>query len=112
MNEFKQPTGTFKFTDRASYMECRQNWRSAYAKLSQDIRDLKWSRKYAHQIGNPERYEEIKKRLSTKWGFFPQCQALVLRKAATAMIEEYKAAKADCQRLYLIAKSAQTQAAA
>jgi hypothetical protein len=111
MNEFKQSTGTFKFTDRASYLECRSQWRAAYAQLSQDIRDLKWCRKYANQIGNPERYEAVKKRLATKWGFYPQSQAFALRGVATVMIEEYKAAKADCQRLYMIQKTAQTKAA-
>lgn len=100
---------TVKFTNKQEYLAYRSNWKSEYAKLSQDIRNAKFCQWYCslgEKRTTPEltaRYEEIKG--YTHWSI-PS-----LKHQARTMLEERKASKVEAQRQYLAAKQAMAAAA-
>lgn len=114
---------TFTFNNHESYLAYRSAWKAQYAEISETIREKKWIRKEYSRACNkawtetkgkwPEYYNKIRELLSTNPRYV-HLEAKYkndgrwlekLRKQATEMLEELKAAKQEAQRQYLAAKA-------
>jgi hypothetical protein len=95
---------TFNFTDRASYLTWRAEWKANYKKLSQDIRELKVQR------------STINREWAKAGGFIPSKFYETLRQLAFAIrqaneqLEELKEAKIAAAASYTANKEIAMQA--
>lgn len=97
-----------KFTDRASYLVYRAEWKANYKEISQKIRDHKQER----SITNREfsKAELVEKYGSTAYyqSWIPLSNALSslasVRAEANKLLEELKAAKVEAGKAYKAAK--------
>lgn len=120
----------FTFTNKETYLAYRSEWKAKYAEISETIRNKKWMQKEysracnkAHKTTNgkwPDYYNQIRELVKQN----PRLVHLEekykndgrwlekLRKQATEMLEELKAARLEAQRQYLAAKEKQGEAVA
>lgn len=104
-------TNSVTFTDKASYLAWRAQWKADYAALSNLIREMKWARWFVlSQCDKSEaqkaRFEALSKAHSGKYGFHPVGECLRLRAQATAMLEVRKESKVRAQEQYLASQPA------
>lgn len=113
---------TFTFTNKETYLAYRAEWKAKYAALSETIREKKWMQKEYSRACNkarletegkwPAYYNKIRELLSKNPRYIHLEQKYKndgrwlekLRKEATEMLEELKAAKQEAQRQYLAQK--------
>lgn len=97
---------TTKFSNKKEYLQFRKEWKAEYKRLSQEIRDAKFSRWYCSLRRKdkltPERHERWKS-LGSMCPSYWEIQTL--KALATNMIEQLKEAKAEAQRQYLASKT-------
>lgn len=116
-------TNSFTFTNKETYLAYRAEWKAKYAALSETIREKKWMHKeYARACSKawletkgkwPDYYNKIRELLASNPRYVHLEQKYKndgrwiaqLKKQATEMLEELKAAKAEAQRQYLAAKA-------
>lgn len=79
---------TFTFTDRASYLAYRAEWKAEYRELSEEIRETR----RAIKTSSGDRRSVL------------QSEKARLRKQANRMMMSLAAAKEEAQRQYLAAK--------
>jgi len=114
---------TFTFTNKEEYLAYRAEWKAKYAEISETIREKKWMQKEYSRACNkarketegkwPEYYNRIREILKQNPRYIHLEQKYKndgrwlekLRKQATEMLEELKAAKQEAQRQYLAAKA-------
>lgn len=104
-------TNSTAFTDKASYLAWRAQWKADYAALSSLIRDMKWARWFdrshcAKSEAQQARFKALSKAHTGKHGFHPIGECLKLRARATAMLEVRKESKVKAQEQYLASKPA------
>lgn len=87
-----------QFNDRATYMEFRRNWKTAYKELSQDIRDTRRDIRQAYLDGKDERAGYL------------QAQKAAQRSEAHSMMVILTEAKITAQKQYMAEKTAKEAA--
>lgn len=113
---------TFTFNSRESYLAYRSEWKAKYAEISETIREKKWMQKeYSRACSKarietegkwPEYYNRIRAILAANPRYVHLEQKYKndgrwiaqLKKQATEMLEELKAAKQEAQRQYLASR--------
>jgi hypothetical protein len=87
----------FNFTDRASYMAFRKQWKTRYAELTLDIRTTRAAIKQAYREGDSDRAGSL------------QSHKQYLRNDARDMLASLADAKVEAQRQYLAEREAADQ---
>jgi hypothetical protein len=88
----------FTFTDRATYLAFRKQWKINYAELSNEIRDTRAAIRTAYAEGRDTRAFALQ---STKAG---------LRRDARYLLSDLADAKKEAQRQYLAEREAKVAA--
>lgn len=97
------------FNSKEEYIAWRTEWRANYAKLTQQIRDVKFCRWFADSVrggvamseAQLAHYTQIANQHKTQYGFHPNAALKNLRARATAMLEDRKASKVAAQECYI-----------
>lgn len=101
------------FTNKTEYLIWRDQWKTDYAKLSDEIRDLKFARWFQSKPENKVseaqtfRYNQIAKRYPSQYGFYAFVHLRKAKAKATEMLEIRKQSKVQAQEQYLAAKALQ-----
>lgn len=108
-------TSKAQFNGREEYLAWRKQWRTDYAALSNEIRDVKFGKWFSNACqpttdAQKARFQHLHKHYANQYGWWPQATLLKLKEKARLMLETRKESKVEAQRQYLAAKEAKVAA--